>query len=85
MTASEASRNFSHVLDSAERGDAIVITRGGRRVAAIIPAPQANGAALRAVLERWHAHPALDESFAAHVASAREAASPDMDSDAWRA
>lgn len=34
MTASEASRNFSHVLDSAERGDAIVITRGGRRVAA---------------------------------------------------
>ncbi|MEW2306151.1 type II toxin-antitoxin system prevent-host-death family antitoxin, partial [Streptomyces sp. NPDC006655] len=28
MTATEASRNFASVLDSAERGETIVITRG---------------------------------------------------------
>jgi hypothetical protein len=29
MTAAEALRNFSAVLDEAERGEAIVVTRGG--------------------------------------------------------
>ncbi|MBV9721106.1 MAG: type II toxin-antitoxin system prevent-host-death family antitoxin, partial [Mycobacterium sp.] len=33
VTASEASRNFSAVLDSVERGEIIVVTRAGRRVA----------------------------------------------------
>jgi prevent-host-death family protein len=47
MSASEASRNFSTVLDSAEHGETIVVTRAGHQVALIVPAPRANGGALR--------------------------------------
>lgn len=83
MTASEASRSFSAVLGAAEHGETIVVTRGGHRVALIAPAPRANGAALRAVLEHWGGHPALDDVFAGEVATAREAASADSDSDPW--
>lgn len=85
MTASEASRNFSAVLNSAEHGETIVVTRAGRRVAAITPAPLTNGADLRAVFARWHGNRALDDTLAAHVDAAREAASADLDSDPWRA
>lgn len=67
MAASEASRSFSAVLDSAEQGETIVITRGGRRVATIAPAPRSNGAALREVFERWHQNAALDDAFAATI------------------
>lgn len=83
MTASEASRSFSAVLDSAEHGETIVVTRAGRRVALISPAPRANGAALREVFERWRANPALDDTFAAQVRDAREAASAELDTDPW--
>ncbi|WP_219412656.1 type II toxin-antitoxin system Phd/YefM family antitoxin [Pseudonocardia nigra] len=84
MTASEASRNFSAVLDSAEHGETIVVTRSGRRVALIAPAPRANGGALREVLGRWRGHPALDDTFAAQVGAVREAASEELDTDPWR-
>ncbi|TWP37625.1 type II toxin-antitoxin system Phd/YefM family antitoxin [Leekyejoonella antrihumi] len=83
MTASEASRSFSAVLDSAERGETIVVTRAGRRVATIAPAPRANGAALRAVFERWHSNPALDDTLAVRVAAAPEAASEELDANPW--
>lgn len=84
MSASEASRSFSAVLDSAERGETIVVTRAGRRVAVIAPAPRANGSALRAVFERWHGNPALDDTLATRVAAARETASAELDTDPWR-
>jgi prevent-host-death family protein len=84
MSASEASRNFSAVLDAAERGDTVVVTRAGRRVALITPAPRANGAALRALLGRWQGDPALDDAFAAQVLAAREVAPADLDTDPWR-
>lgn len=84
MTASEASRNFSAVLDAAERGETIVVTRAGRRVAVLAPAPRANGAALREVFERWRGNPALDDAFAANVAAARDTASTEADADPWR-
>jgi prevent-host-death family protein len=84
LTASEASRHFSALLDAAERGETIVVTRSGHRVALIAPAPRANGAALRAVFDRWRGNAALDDSFAEHVAAARSAASPDADLDEWR-
>jgi prevent-host-death family protein len=71
MTAVEALRNFSAVLDEAERGEAIVVTRGGRRVAMIVPAPRANGGALREVVGRWCGNVAFDETFASNVAGAR--------------
>jgi prevent-host-death family protein len=84
MTASEASRNFSAVLDETEHGETIVVTRNGRRVALIVPAPRANGGALREVLRHWQGSPALDESFASNIESARESASTDLDTDPWR-
>lgn len=84
MTASEASRSFSAVLDSAERGETIVVTRSGRRVALIAPAPQANGAALREVFRRWEENPALDDDFAERVTAASTAASVELDTDPWR-
>lgn len=84
MTASEVSRNFSAVLSAAEHGETVVITRAGNRVATISPAPRANGAALRAVFERWHSHRALDDAFGDHVVAARDATSAELDTDPWR-
>lgn len=83
MTASEASRNFKHVLDEAEHGETIVVTRAGRRVATIAPTPRGNGAALRGVLRRWHHADGLDAEFAARVAEARTAADDEQDRDPW--
>lgn len=83
MSASEASRNFSAVLDSAEHGETVVVTRSGRRIALITPAPRGNGAALREVFASWHHNSAVDDTFAAHLADARTAVSTDYDSDPW--
>ena len=52
MTATEASRRFAAVLDEAEHGETIVVTRGGRRIAIIGPAPVAAGGAVKAMLRR---------------------------------
>lgn len=81
MSASEASRNFSSLLDSAEHGETIVVTRAGRRVALIVPVPRANGAALREVFSRWQNNPALDDAFAAQVDAAKHAVSADLDTN----
>jgi prevent-host-death family protein len=83
MSASEAARNFSAVLDATEQGETIVVTRSGRRVALIAPAPRANGAALLDVLDRWRGNPALDDAFAAQVDAARSAVSAELDTDPW--
>ena len=50
MTATEASRNFSDLLDAVEAGETVVVTRGGRRVAEISPAPRHTGRDLRRAL-----------------------------------
>ena len=83
ITASEVSRNFSAVLDSVEHGETIVITRAGRRIAAITPAAAANGSALNAVIKQWRGSGALDESFSENIAAALAAASSESDRDAW--
>ena len=85
VTASEASRNFSAVLDSVERGEVIVVTRAGPRVASIAPTPAATGAALNAVLTRWRGAVALDDDFAESIDTARAAASTEDDRDPWTA
>ena len=85
LTASEASRNFSAVLDSVENGETIVVTRAGRRIASIAPASDATGAALNAVLTRWRGAAALDDDFAESIKTARAAASSEDDSDPWTA
>ncbi len=67
ITATEASRTFAALLDQIERGEQVVITRGGRRVAQMGPVTSGNGAALIAQLGLI----GVDEDFAADVLSAR--------------
>jgi antitoxin (DNA-binding transcriptional repressor) of toxin-antitoxin stability system len=55
MTATEAARNFSDLLDSIERGETVTITRGQRAVAEMRPARI----------------PPPDEQFAANIADAK--------------
>jgi prevent-host-death family protein len=68
VTATEASRSFAALLDEAERGQTVVVTRGGRRIASIGPANASNGAEVIALL----ASNAVDEDFAADVLAARD-------------
>lgn len=67
VTATEASRSFAALLDEAERGHVVVVTRGGRRVATIGPVRTGNGADLLALLA---AGPS-DAEFAHDVLAAR--------------
>jgi prevent-host-death family protein len=83
LSASEAARRFSAVLDDAEDGETFVITRGGRRVAMIVPAPRANGRAVAELLGRWRGRLGIDDDFAAAVAAAGDVP-PDLDRDPWR-
>lgn len=83
MSASEVSRRFSAILDGAEQGESVVITRGGRKVAMLVPAPRANGAAVLDVFRRWRGQVPIDVAFEANVAAAR-AATTDLDGDPWR-
>lgn len=79
ITATEASRSFAALLDEAERGGTTVVTRSGRRIATIGPAPAANGTEVLALLKAT----AIDEDFAADVHAAREAAVSEV--PAWPA
>ncbi|MFI9462145.1 type II toxin-antitoxin system Phd/YefM family antitoxin [Streptomyces xiamenensis] len=74
MTATEVARNFASVLDRAEHGETIVITRGGRRLATLAPTPAGNGAAIKEFL----AAQSPDEDFADDVAAARESVTDEM-------
>jgi prevent-host-death family protein len=79
MTASEASLTFSAVLDEAERGETVVITRGGRRIAMVSPASAATWGALRRSLAGWR--PPADKHFDEDMRAARNAVT--LDEDAW--
>ncbi|MET9833739.1 type II toxin-antitoxin system Phd/YefM family antitoxin [Streptomyces sp. NPDC006385] len=70
MTATEASRNFASVLDRAERGETIVITRGGKRLAVLGPAPGATGRAVKDALLRHVG--TLDGAFEDDVTASRD-------------
>ena len=50
ITATEASRHFSDLLDAVERGETVTIMRGNHPVAEIGPARRRTGADLRAAL-----------------------------------
>ena len=67
MTATEASRNFSDLLDAIERGEVVTITRGHHAVAEMRPARRRTGAGLRAALEDTSPP---DDRFAADIADA---------------
>ncbi len=67
ITATEASRRFSDLLDAIERGESVTITRGNRPVAEIRPARRRTGKDLRAALAETSPP---DERFVDDIASA---------------
>jgi prevent-host-death family protein len=67
ITATEASRRFSDLLDAVERGETVTIVRGNRPVAEIGPAHRRTGADLRAALVDTTPP---DDAFAANIAEA---------------
>jgi prevent-host-death family protein len=53
ISATEAARNFSEVLDAVEHGrESFRVTRGGRAVARLVPAEAASGRAAKDLLGR---------------------------------
>lgn len=79
MTATEASRRFSDLLDAIERGETVIITRGRHPVAEIGPARRRTGADLRAALADI-APP--DDRFADDIADALALVTPE-ERDPW--
>jgi prevent-host-death family protein len=67
MTATEASRRFSDLLDAIERGETVTVTRGNRPIAEIRPAHPRTGRHLREALVET-APP--DARFATDIAEA---------------
>jgi prevent-host-death family protein len=79
MTATEASRHFSDLLDAVERGETITILRGSRPVAEIGPAHRRTGADLRAALADVSPP---DDAFSRDIAAAIAMLDSEL-SDPW--
>ncbi|MFW6597374.1 type II toxin-antitoxin system Phd/YefM family antitoxin [Propionibacteriaceae bacterium Y2011] len=73
VSATEASRRFSDLLDAIEAGDTVTVTRGNRPIAEIRPAPYRTGRDLRAALVE---SVPPDDRFAADIADALAAEHP---------
>jgi prevent-host-death family protein len=67
VTATEASRHFSDLLDAVERGETVTIMRGSHPVAEIGPARRRTGADLKAALTGITPP---DEAFARSISEA---------------
>lgn len=66
VTATEAARRFSDLLDAVQHeGATFTITRSGREVARIGPAAVPNGAAIRRLLEEYGPDPEWADEIAA--------------------
>ncbi len=79
LSATDAARRFSAVLDRVEqRGESVVIVRHGRAVATIGPAGAGTGKALKAVLGAHRPDPELADE----VRELRELVGPAQ--DRWR-
>ncbi len=79
MTATEASRKFSELLDAIEHGETVTITRGNHPVAEIGPARLRTGADLEAALADL---PPLDPDVEKDIESALALLTNEM-SDPW--
>ncbi len=79
ISATEASRHFSDLLDAVEAGDVVVVTRGGQPVAELRPARRRRGRDLRMALD--DASPP-DERFVQDVTQTVEALTPGW-TDPW--
>jgi len=75
LTATEAARRFSDVLDAVEHeGESFLVRRGGKVVASIVPAPPRRGRALKDAL--LHHQP--DSSWAEELHELRAAVIPEV-------
>lgn len=79
ITATEASRRFSDLLDAIEAGESVTVTRGSRPIAEIRPAVRRTGRDLHDALEGI---PRPDAGFAADIAEAVGALTLERD-DPW--
>jgi prevent-host-death family protein len=79
VTATEASRHFSDLLDAVERGETVTIMRGSHPVAEIGPARRRTGADLRVALTGT-APP--DDAFARNISEAMSMVTSEVD-DPW--
>lgn len=69
VSATDAARNFSDILDAVEhRGEHFTIVRRGKVVAQIDPVQVGRGVEVKAVLRRHR----RDPGFAADIAAARD-------------
>lgn len=67
LSATEASRRFSELLDAIEAGETVIISRGNRPIAEIRPVAMRTGRALREALAGTTPP---DEDFASSIATA---------------
>ncbi len=81
ISATEASRRFSDLLDAIEAGETVTVTRGNKPIAEIRPARRRTGRDLRAALAGI---PTPDEQFVADVSEAVAAVAQEVP-DPWRA
>lgn len=75
LTATEASRSFSEVLNRATAGEEIEITRGGTTVAVIGP-PRARMLSAERFRELMRSAPPVDEAFVNDLRELRAEAGP---------
>ena len=79
MTATEASRHFSDLLDAVEHGETVTIMRGNHPVAEIGPAHRRTGADLRTALAGTTPP---DDDFARNITAALALVSSEVH-DPW--
>jgi prevent-host-death family protein len=79
ISATEASRRFSDLMDAIERGESVTVTRGNRPIAEIRPARRRSGRDLRAALAEV---PPPDDAFEADIADALRHVTSDR-TDPW--
>ena len=80
VTATEAARRFSEVLDAVEhRGETFLVTRGGRQVARLVPVTAANGRAVKDLLRKHRPDGAWSDELRAlrELLTVREPTWPD--------
>lgn len=82
MTASDASRNFAHVLTRAAAGEEFEVTRGGEPVASIGP-PRVRLTSLERLREIMRTAPPVDADFAGDVRRIREEIGPAPEPPPW--
>ncbi|MBA2566361.1 MAG: type II toxin-antitoxin system prevent-host-death family antitoxin [Thermoleophilaceae bacterium] len=75
MTATQAARSFSDVLNRVAAGDEVEVTRSGAPVAVIAP-PKARLVSAERFRELMAAAPRPDEDFADDMRAARASAGP---------